>query len=65
MIRQEEVIGDYTSNKACPLQITSHARQQMVLLIEEIITMRQYKAETFYLAVSIADRYLVYTAFGE
>ena len=65
MIRQEEAIGNYTSLEGCPLQITSHARQQMVSLIEELHTIKQYKIETLYLAVSLADRYLVYIAFSD
>ena len=65
MLRQEEAVGDYTSNLVCSLKITNHARQQMVLLIEELHTMKQYKIETLYLAVSLADRYLVYIAFTE
>ena len=65
MRRQEEAIGDYTSEGACSLQITSHARQQMVLLIEELHALKRYKIETLYLAVSLADRYLVYIAFSE
>ena len=63
MLRQEEAIGDYT--KTLNLQITRKARKQMVLLIEEIHAVKQYKIVTLYLAVSLADRYLVYLAFSE
>jgi len=31
----------------------------MILLVEEICRMKKYKDETLYLAISIADRYLV------
>ena len=31
----------------------------MVMLIEELINLKEYKLETLYLAVSIADKYLV------
>ena len=65
MLRQEKAIGDYTSNEACSLQIKSLERQQMVLLIEELHTIKQYKIETLYSAVSLADRYLVYVALRE
>ena len=65
MRRQEEAIGDYTIYEACSLKITNHARQQMVLLIEELHAIKQYKIETLYLAVSLADRYLVYIALSE
>ena len=30
----------------------------MVIMIEEIIMLKDYKAETYFLAVSLADRYL-------
>ena len=59
MLRQEYAIGDYLSNPSCTLQISSFARQQMVMLIEELCNIKEYKLETLYLAVSIADRYLV------
>ena len=62
MLSQEEAIGNYTQ---LDLQITSHARRQMVLLIEELHTTKSYKIETLYLAVSLADRYLVYNAFNK
>ena len=31
----------------------------MILLIEEIVRMKKYNEDTLYLAISIADRYLV------
>ena len=65
MQKQEEPIGDYTSNISVSLQITSHARQQMIFLIEELHELKQYKIETLFLAVDLADRYLVYVAFSE
>ena len=34
----------------------------MILLIEDLASIKQYKAETLYLAVSIADKYLVNVA---
>ena len=37
----------------------------MVLLIEELHALKKYKLETLYLAVSLADRYLVYIAVCE
>ena len=59
MLRQEYAIGDYLSDPNCSLQISSFARQQMVMLIEELSNLKEYKLETLYLAVSLADRYLV------
>ena len=35
-----------------------YTRQQMVLLIEDLCVLKGYKDDTFYLATSIADRYL-------
>ena len=37
----------------------------MVLTIEELHSIKQYQIETLYLAVSLADKYLVYSAFSE
>ena len=37
----------------------------MVLLIEKLSIAKNYKKETYYLAVSIADRYLVYVVVSE
>lgn len=34
----------------------------MVTLLEELTFLKRYKEETFYLALSIADRYLVQVA---
>ena len=59
MLKQEYAIGDYLSNPKCSLKMTDYTRQQMVMLIEDLCALKQYKIETLYLAVSIADRYLV------
>jgi len=40
--------------------VNNEARSHMVFLIEEIHRLKEYKVETFYSAVSLADRYLVY-----
>lgn len=37
----------------------------MVLLIEALYEMKEYKIETLFLAVNLADRYLVFVAFHE
>ena len=42
------------------MKVTNEARSHMVFLIEEIHRLKEYKEETFYTAVSLADRYLVY-----
>ena len=59
MLQQEFSVGDYMSNPRCSLNITEFARQQMVRLIEELAYMKDYKLETIFIAVSLADRYLV------
>ena len=59
MLEQEYAIGDYLSNPNCSLNISVFARQQMVMLIEEFNNLKEYKTDTLYLAVSLADRYLV------
>lgn len=59
MLKQEYAIGDYVTKKNCSLKMTDYTRQQMVMLIEDLCALKQYKVETLYLAVSIADRYLV------
>ena len=37
----------------------------MILLVEELYEMKGYKIETLFLAVNLADRYLVYVSFSE
>ena len=59
MLKTEYSIGDYLQSQACTLQMTNYTRQQMVMLIEDLALLKEYKHETLYLAVSIADRYLV------
>ena len=59
MLRQEYAIGNYLQNPNCSLKIDDYTRQQMVMLIEDLASLKQYKVETLYLAVSIADKYLV------
>ena len=57
MLEKEIAIGYYLRHKC--LQITVKQRMGMVLMIEDLYKLRQYYLETFYLAVSIADRYLI------
>ena len=53
------MIGDYTSDLTSSLKVTQEDRQQMVLLIEKLCDIKQYRRETLYLAVSLADTYLI------
>ena len=56
MLKKEIVIGDYTSNS--PIGITRDYRESVVSLIRTLHRLKRYRSETFFLAVSIADRYL-------
>ena len=58
MLDQERAVGDYLSDPDCSLRITAFTRQRMVMLIEELTALKDYRTETLYLAVSLADRYL-------
>ena len=62
MLLKEISVGDYLSNANCSLDISVFARHQMVRLIEELAFLKEYKVETIFLAVSLADRYLVIIA---
>ena len=57
---QEIAIGDYTQHTSKIMKVNNEARSHLVFLIEEIHRIKEYKEETFYTAVSLADRYLVY-----
>ena len=56
MISNEYIVGNYVQNKC--LVIKGSQRKAMVTLIEDLNLFQEYKLETFYLAVSIADNYL-------
>ena len=58
MLDQERAVADYLSGPSCSLGITAFTRQRMVMLIEELTALKDYRTETLYLAVSLADRYL-------
>ena len=48
MLKLERAIGDYTCEKPSRFQITNEERQQLILLIEQLCTCKNYKFETFY-----------------
>ena len=63
MMREEYALGDYLNPQTeRALQITGEDRKGMVLLLEELNKEEKWKEETLYLAISIADRYLIYLA---
>ena len=59
MLKEEYAIGDYIHLKNSTIKVTEEARHHMVTLLEELNRLKAYKEETFYLACSLADRYLV------
>ena len=59
MLQEEYAIGDYINLKNSAIKVTEEARHHMVTLLEELNRLKAYKEETFYLACSLADRYLV------
>ena len=64
MLRMEQAVGNYTQytshNKK--FSVKNEERREMVQLIEKIQKIKEYKEETYFLAVSLADRYLVHIA---
>lgn len=62
MLAEEYAIGDYINLKNSTIKVTEEARHHMVTLLEELNRLKAYKEETFYLACSLADRYLVNVA---
>ena len=57
MLEEESAVGCYL--KSASLELKPGQRKGMVILIEDLQKSRGYKLETFYLAVSIADNYLI------
>ena len=58
LIETECGLGNYIKDNQV-LKITSEQRKRMVILLEELVRKRNYRIETLFLAVSLADRYLV------
>ena len=59
MLNSEYIIGNYLDSTESKLDITAKQRRLMVLIMEKLNEMQNYKLETLFLAVSIADRYLL------
>ena len=58
-LKRQEVVGNYLkTTEGQGLAITSAHRREMVCLIERMHNLKEYRLETLYLAVNIADRYL-------
>ena len=60
MLKNESKLGNYFRLPSCQFSEMEKngARQTIVLLIEEISSIKGYKELTLYLAVNIADKYL-------
>ena len=58
MLKKEYAIGNYI-NLETPIKITQNQRRTLIALIEDLHLRKGYKEETLFIAVSIADRYLV------
>ena len=56
ILDQDRIYSDYTTCQA--LKVTKEDREQMFFVIEKIHEIKEYKIETLFLAMSIADRYL-------
>jgi len=55
----EYALGDYLDCECSSLNISGAHRKEMVRLIEKLHSEKNYRIETLYLAVNIADRYLI------
>ena len=60
MLQQEFAIGDYLADRDSSHEITHCNRQTIILLINELSNYKRYKIDTFFLAVSLVDRYLAH-----
>ena len=58
MLETEYALGDYLQDNRV-IKVNSEQRKRMVILLEELVRKRRYRRETLFLAVSLADRYLV------
>lgn len=54
MLDEDKALGNYLKNS----QIKPGQRKRMLLLIDDLHTLKGYKPETLYLAANLADRYL-------
>ena len=55
MMRNEFPIGNYTGSNS----ISAQQRRKLISIIEVLHRRKGYKEETLFIAVSVADRYLV------
>ena len=55
MIKNEFPIGNYAGSQS----ISPQQRRKLISIIEDLHRRKGYKEETLFIAVSVADRYLV------
>ena len=58
MLQREKMNGDYISDPQNSVTVTEDIRIYMVTVIIEVHRIKNYKEETLYLAINLADRYL-------
>ena len=60
MLKEEQAIGNYIDAENLPSTIISKScRKFLIQMVQSLHQVKNYKEETLYLAISIADRYLV------
>ena len=62
MLKKERAIGNYFKLPLDVLRISEKDRESMISLIQELHRVKGYAEDTFYLACSVADRYLTVLA---
>ena len=58
MLQREEVIGNYMIDPENSVGMTADMRIYMLTVIIEVHRVKNYKEETLYLAINLADRFL-------
>ena len=58
MLQREQIIGDYISIPQNSVNMTEDIRVYMMTVIFEVHRIKNYKEETLYLAINLADRFL-------
>ena len=58
MLEKEVKLGNYLKSPSCKFSHLADARETMVQMIEEIHKIKNYREETLYIAINIADKLL-------
>ena len=62
MLKQERALGDYISDFGYWLKMKDENRKMMIEIILATIITLNHTGDTYFLAVSLADRYLIHVA---